>query len=355
MRSRFSILFALLSLTAISFIFVSACTDQSARAKQKYMIEESSKPGVFAKIGDQELTEEMLIGEDKAEFFELEKRRYEMLVEKLDKMVTDRLLSEKAKKAGKPVDRYVEENILKGKMKVSDADFKKFVKERKIPEDQITPDLKGRIESFLLATKRQELIQADVAPGFKTVKLAKKKPKLRVPVEAGTGPAFGKADAAVTIVEFSDFQCPFCSRAADTVHELKKKYGNKVRLVFRHYPLPMHKDARPASEASMCINDQKADSFWKYHDLLFKNQDKLDAESLAKYAKQVGADEKKFKECVEAKKFAEFVQQDLSYGEKIGVRSTPTFFVNGQLIAGALPMEAFQEVIEEELEEAKKK
>jgi protein-disulfide isomerase len=109
----------------------------------------------------------------------------------------------------------------------------------------------------------------------------------------------------------------------------------------------MHKDARPASEASLCVNEQNTDKFFKYHDILFKNQDKLDAANLEKYAKEVGADMDKFKECFSSKKFAKAVQDDLDYGEKIGVKSTPTFFVNGQLVSGAVPIEQFAEIIED--------
>jgi protein-disulfide isomerase len=99
----------------------------------------------------------------------------------------------------------------------------------------------------------------------------------------------------------------------------------------------------------MCVNDQGTAKFWKFHDLAFKNQDKLDPANLEKFAKESGADVAKYKECVSAKKFADYVQKDMEYGEKIGVKSTPTFFVNGQLISGALPIEAFSEVIDEEL------
>ena len=132
--------------------------------------------------------------------------------------------------------------------------------------------------------------------------------------------------------------------------EIKKKYGNKVRIAFKHFPLPMHKEALPASEASMCVNEQGVDKFWKFHDLAFKNQDKLDEASLEKYAKESGADMKKYGECFKAKKYSEFVRKDMEYGETIGVKSTPTFFINGQLVAGALPIESFSEIIDEELE-----
>jgi protein-disulfide isomerase len=204
--------------------------------------------------------------------------------------------------------------------------------------------------------KKQEAIQAYIGKLTRSnpVEVYFVKPKMQVNVEVGNSPVFGGDKAAVTVVEFSDFQCPFCSRGAETVTAIKKKYGSKVKVAFRHFPLPMHKDAKPASEASMCVHEQNADKFWKYHDLLFKNQDKLDGPSLEKYAKEVGADTKKFQECMTAKKYADFVQKDLEYGEKIGVRSTPTFFINGQMVAGAVPIEQISEIVDEELENAKK-
>jgi protein-disulfide isomerase len=164
----------------------------------------------------------------------------------------------------------------------------------------------------------------------------------------------GKDSAPVTIVEFSDFQCPFCSRAAETVNEIKKKYGNKVRVAFKHFPLPMHREAGPTSEMAMCVHEQNPDKFWKFHDLAFKNQDKLDEANLIKFAKDAGVDGKKAEECLKAGKFKQMVSEDMAYGEKIGVRSTPTFFINGQLVAGALPIESFSEIIDEAISDSKK-
>jgi protein-disulfide isomerase len=111
----------------------------------------------------------------------------------------------------------------------------------------------------------------------------------------------------------------------------------------------MHKDARPAAEAALCVNEQGSDKFWKFHDVAFKNQDKLDPASLEKFAKESGANVDKYKECVGAKKYSDAVQKDMEYGEKIGVKSTPTFFVNGQLVSGAVPIEQFSEIIDDEL------
>ncbi len=176
----------------------------------------------------------------------------------------------------------------------------------------------------------------------------------RVQIEIGDAPIIGKKDAKVQVITFSDFQCPYCSRGADTMHQIAKKYGSKVVVAFKHYPLPFHERAGPASEMSLCVKKVSGDSkFWKFHDIAFKNQDKLDNENLLKFAKESGADEAKVKECYDKGEFKAAVAKDAEYGNKIGVRSTPTFFINGQMVAGALPIEQFSEMIDEELNSKK--
>jgi protein-disulfide isomerase len=273
-------------------------------------------------------------------------------MDRLKKVMVDQLVGAEAKKANLSLEEFILKKVTVGEVKISDKDYKAFVVERHIPESQLNPQIKERIMAYLQTIKKQGQLDDYVAKLTKTnpVEVYFKKPKMLVEVIPGNGPSFGKADAAVNVVEFSDFQCPFCSRGAETVSLLKKKYGGKIKLTFRQFPLPMHKDARLASEASMCMNEQDSGKFWKFHDLAFKNQDKLDKPNLEKYAKDSGGDVKKFNECLAAKKFADAVQKDVEYGEKIGVKSTPTFFVNGQLVSGAVPLETFSEIIDEELE-----
>jgi protein-disulfide isomerase len=344
------------SLVVVLFAIVVACTDQQAKAKPNFVHKPAPKAGVLAKIGGEEISEDALVGEDKMDFFDLKKREYELKMERLNRLVVDKLVGAEAKKANMSLDDFINKKVVGGEIKIGEKDLKKFIAEKHIPESQINPQIKERITSYLQNVKRQDAIQAYVAKLTKSspVEIYFEKPKMSVAVEAGNGPVWGKADAPVTIVEFSDFQCPFCSRGAETVNEIKKKYAGKVKIVFRHFPLPMHKDARPAGEASLCVNDQGVDKFWKFHDLAFKNQDKLDPVNLEKYAKDSGADVAKYKECLTAKKFGDAVQKDMDYGEKVGVKSTPTFFINGEIIAGAVPIENFSEVIDEALENAKK-
>ncbi len=342
---------------AAGLLVFAACSSDSAKAKPNFIVKPASKPGVLAKIGDEEITEEMLIGDEKVEFFDLKKREYELRMDRLNDLLVEKLIGSEAKKASLPLDEYIDKNIVGKKGTITDAEFKKFVTEKRIPEEQLKNEkLKERIQDYLKEQKRQDLMMEYVSRLTKSspVEVYFEKPRMQINVELGEAPVTGSESAPVTIVEFSDFECPFCSRAANTVTELKKKYGNKVRIAFKHFPLPMHRNARPASEASMCVNEQSSDKFWKFHDLAFKNQSSLQPADLEKYAKDAGADLAKFKACMESKKYAALVQADMDAGQKLGVRSTPTFFVNGQLVQGALPIETFSEMIDEEIELAKK-
>jgi protein-disulfide isomerase len=176
-----------------------------------------------------------------------------------------------------------------------------------------------------------------------------------VPVTA-KDPSWGKADAPVTIVEISDFQCPFCSRVGPTLKQIKDTYGpDKVRLVWKHNPLPFHKEARPAHEAAATVFGLAgSDAFWKFHDLAFANAKALTEENFEKWAVESGVDKAKFKAAYGAKKFASKVDEDMAVAQKIGATGTPAFRINGVTLSGAQPFDKFKEVIDQQLAEAKK-
>lgn len=159
--------------------------------------------------------------------------------------------------------------------------------------------------------------------------------------------AFGAADAKVTIVEFSDFQCPYCSKAADVTTQVKAKYGDKVRVVFRHFPLSFHKEAHLASQASMAASDQG--KFWEYHDLLFKNQKALTRPDLEKYAQELKLDMAKFKKTLDDGTYKAMVDGDFALGQEVGVDGTPTMFINGTRVANPSSFELVSSVIDKGL------
>jgi protein-disulfide isomerase len=160
-------------------------------------------------------------------------------------------------------------------------------------------------------------------------------------------PSFGPEDAKVTIVEFSDFQCPYCSRAANVVSQIKKQYGDKVRFVFRQFPLPMHQQAHLAAQASLVAQQQG--KFWEYHDLLFANQSALTRESLEGYAKQVGMNTAELKRALDAESNKAKVDADVTLGEGVSVSGTPTVFVNGKRVPNPTEFAPVAKLIDEAL------
>lgn len=339
------------SIAILTVLF--ACTgDGKAKEKPAYAFKSGQGPaGVMLSINGKNLNEDALMGDQKLEFAEALKRVYDLRMDRVGELLLEDAYGEKSKAAKQSLEEYLDKEVFKGEPKVSDTEYNKFVKEKNIPKEQLNAQLKERILNYMKAQKRMDQRQALITKLSKSnkVEIYFSKPDLKVSVDIGSSPFFGSKTAKVQIVEFSDFQCPFCSRAAATVTQLKKEYGNKVQLAFKQYPLPMHAQAKPAAEASLCVNDQGSDKFWKYHDKLFANTDKLDMDSLKKYAKEVGAKEDQFNQCMESKKFGAAVDSDIEYGNKLGVRSTPTFFINGRLVSGAQPLEAFKEIIDEEM------
>ncbi len=175
-------------------------------------------------------------------------------------------------------------------------------------------------------------------------------PPARAEVEIEGHPMKGSPDAPVTIVEFSEFQCPFCARyTQETFPLIDETYiqTGKVKYVFRHFPLSFHENAQKAAEASACAEEQGM--FWEYHDVLFANQDALDVASLKRYAEELGLDTAKFNACLDSGAMADKVQKDASDAASLGVSGTPAFFINGIALTGAQPFSAFQSLIEEEL------
>ena len=178
--------------------------------------------------------------------------------------------------------------------------------------------------------------------------------RYKVPVTAAQ-PSRGPKDALVTIVQVSDFQCPFCSRVEPTIDSIIKEYGDKVRVVWRNNPLPFHKDAGPAAELAMEAFKQGGDAkFWAIHKKLFDNQRELSREKLEEYAKDVGLDVAKVKQALDGNKYEKEIKEDQAMAAKLGARGTPAFFINGRFLSGAQPLPAFKAIIDDEVERAEK-
>ena len=169
-------------------------------------------------------------------------------------------------------------------------------------------------------------------------------------VAVGDAPIRGSKQPKVTIVEYSDFQCPYCSRAATTLDALMKEYASDVQLAYKHNPLPFHQQAMPAALAAEAAREQG--KFWEMHDKMFKNQVNLQRADLDKYAQEIGLDMGKFKEAMDKEKGKDRIKSDMAEAEKFGARGTPNFFINGRNFRGAQPIEAFKGVVDEEIKKA---
>jgi protein-disulfide isomerase len=309
---------------------------------------------VVATVNGEPITEGDLDKVVASQLARIQNQIYETKKEGIDSIVEDRLLEKEAKKQGISVPELMQKEVKDKVGEVTDKEVQDFYDQNKPRFGKKTfEEVKAPLKQQLIARKsavyRQNFID-------RLVNAAKIEVYLQAPtVDVGVDddPWRGGKDASVVIIEFTDYQCPFCARARPTVSEIIGKYGDKIKYVLRDFPLDFHANAHKAAEASQCAGDQG--KYWDYSDKLWDNQGELEVVSLKKYAGDLKLDQKKFDECLDTGKFTEEVNKDAADGAKAGVSGTPSFFINGRMITGARPVEQFQEIIDEQLRQAKKK
>jgi protein-disulfide isomerase len=277
-----------------------------------------------------------------------EQGRFQVLQSTLQEQIQQRLVAAEAEKAGQSPEAYLAAELESKVAPVTDADVEAFFNENKQRIGDRTLEQVGpQIRQYLEQQNRAQVEQAfyaGLAEKYE-VDFLLEPPRTQVAAE---GPSRGPENAPVTIVEFSDFECPFCSRVIPTLNQVKQNYGDKVRLVFRQFPLNIHPNAQKAAEASLCASDQG--KFWEMHDLMFEEQRQLAVANLKEKAQRLELDAAAFDQCLDSGKYAEQVQADLQAGVEAGVSGTPAMFVNGIPISGAVPYEQLSQVIDAELE-----
>jgi protein-disulfide isomerase len=286
---------------------------------------------------------------------DLEKRKQELIKRGLEGYVIEKLVQAEAKKRGMAnEDEFIKAEVEGKAAAPSEEKIKEIFEQAKaggqLPPEVTIDQVKPEIVRMLGEQGKRERAQALFTELKTNADVQILLPEKRVEV-AAIGPAKGPDNAPITIVEFSDFQCPFCSKANASVNEVLKQYEGKVKLVFRHFPLSFHAEAPKAAEASLCAQDQN--KFWEYHDKLFANQQALKVEDLKKHAADLGLDAARFNDCLDSGKKAEIVQKDMKDGEKVGVSGTPAFFINGIALSGAVPAADFKSIIDAELKKKK--
>ena len=312
-----------------------------------------SPDGVVARIGTRVITGSELDAAAARRLIEVKTREYGLRRLALDEMVEGELLRVEAARRGVTVEALLAAEVKAKAVPVAEWDVESY---RSTHEKE----LEGRSDAEARDEAARKLREARLAQrrfGF-LAELRARVPTStsllppRVAVDPGDGPSRGPADAPVTIVEFSEFQCPFCRRAAPTVRELEARYKGRVRLVFRHFPLALHKDAPKAAEAAECAREK--DRFWEMHDRLFANAEKLSVSDLKQHARAIGLDGAAFDACLDSGRHEGLWRRDLAYAQSFGATGTPMFFVNGRLVSGAQPLATFTRVIDEELAAAGK-
>jgi protein-disulfide isomerase len=307
---------------------------------------------VVATIGGEPLTARELEEAAGARLFQLRTQQYQAQRQILDDEIARRLLEREAAARKVTVAELLKLEVEARVAPVTEAEQKAFYEQNKARMGEMTEaDALKRIEAGLRQQRTGERT-AEYIGGLRAkadVHVMLEPPRLSVTV--GDDPARGPADAPITIVEFSDFQCPYCSRATATLKKLDASYPGKIRIVYRDFPLvQIHPNAARAAEAAACANEQG--KFWPMHDAMFEHQDKLGEADLKATAAALGLEATAFNQCLDSGRYTAQWKRDAAEAERYGVSSTPAFFINGRMVVGAQPYEAFARVVDEELARA---
>src|SRR6266446_4830091 len=328
------------------FFGCAVCASQAfGQAKQKEPL---------AVVAGQPIYDDDLLPFVQAQVFQLRVQEYEVKSKALENLVNQKLLEAEAKKKGIPTEKVLAQEVDAKVPEPTEAELQALYIVQKEQLRKSFDELKGQLQQLLKRAKLQQARQ-DYYTRLReqaAVSIFLRKPK----VEVAYDPARlrGSPKASVVILEFSDFQCPYCQAVEPTLKKLLAKYEGRVSLAYRDLPLrEIHPQAELAAEASRCAAEQG--KFWEYHDLLFANPDKLNRAGVARMAENLVLNEGQFDACLSSGKYTKQIEQDLQDGIRAGVEGTPGIFINGILLSGAQPEAAFEKIIRAELEASKEK
>lgn len=308
-------------------------------------------PGTrVAAVGDQSISEADLLAAIQPQIRQIRIQEFEIKSKALDNLINQRVLDAEAAKKGVTRDALLEREADSKAVDPTDGDIETYYLGQKDrinrPLEDVKPQLRQGLKQAKIQQARQNYIEQ--LRKLAAVQILLEPPRAAVGFDAAR--LRGKPDAAVTIVEFSDFQCPYCRSVQPTLQGLlaKPEYQGKLRLAFRDYPLrDIHPQAQKAAEASRCAGEQG--KFWQFHDLLFANPGRLENSGLLENARAAGLNAEAFESCLSNGKFAEQVNADLRDAVNLGVSGTPGFFINGIFVNGSQPAAVFERIIDREL------
>jgi len=333
------------ALVFVLFFSFNCATAQKDAAKKEEM--KVSKEEVVAKVNGKAVTDKEL--EDFLGIALMMKNQeiYQLKRSALQDLIFIKLQEEKAKAENITLDDYYKKYVVDTVQEPTDEEVNSFYEKNKSQIRLGEEEAKKQIKNYL---KSQKIQEAENKLKDKLLKEAKIETFLKPPkmeLSKGNEPKKGKEGAPIIIVEFTDFQCPYCSRAQSTLDKIFTDYPDKVQLIFKDLPLDFHKQSKDAHIAAHCAAEQG--KFWEYHDILFKNQNQLFPDKLREYAQQLQMDMDKFNKCYDERKYEKYVNDNISQAQNLGISGTPTFFVNGRIVRGAQPYESFKQIIDEEL------
>jgi len=308
----------------------------------------------LARIGDQMIYEEDLLPLIGGQLLQLKNQEYELKIKALDNLLNQRLLEAAAKSAGLPTEAFLEYTVDRNLPPWNVGELEGYYLAQKDRINKPLNAVRPQLEQAFVQAKRQQARQDYIDQLRQTADIAILLNRPRVEISADPSRLRGNPDAPITIVEFADFQCPYCQEVQHILKAVMEKYKDKVRLGFRDFPLrSIHPQAQSAAEASRCAGDQG--KFWEYHDLLYANQTRLDPTGLTDNARAAGVDVNRFTSCLAAGKFKTPIENDLQSGAASGISGTPAFYINGVPLIGSQPASAFESIIESEIADATSK
>lgn len=314
---------------------------------------------VLATVNGQSITEAQVIAQAKSAFDTQQARyarelnilqaqyaqsRQDLLQQQLEALLDQRALALEAKARGLSPSALLATVTVPA---VTDAEVRAFFDANKARSPMSYEELAPRIRAYLASQHNDEAMHDFYASLRTKYHIESRLGPYRVSV-AANGPARGRADAPVTIVEFGDFQCPYCREAENTLRQVLAQHSGDTRLVFREMPIPeLHPNAMVAAEAGVCADEQG--KFWPMHDAMYADQSQLDLPGLKATASRLGLDSARLEACMKAPATAARIDADVQAASKLGVGGTPYFFINGRPLNGSVPPERFESIIREEL------
>jgi protein-disulfide isomerase len=311
---------------------------------------------IIAHFAGESITRDEVEGPLATRIYELEMQIYRLKQQQAENVIHQKLLQKEAEASGIPLTQVINQVANPAQVEVSDAEVNQYLQKNQDrlknwagPEE----DLRKQVRALVQRQKIQQLVgdYAKSLYGKYDVALHIREPEyplIQINVEGD--PFLGPSNAGLTIVQFSDYQCPSCRKAHEVVRQVREAYKDRVKYVFKDYPLKRHRGSDKAAEAARCAGDQGR--FWEYQDLLFASEDSMTPELLEQYAEKLGLKRDAFQECLQEEKYKNAVQKDLAEGKRVGIDKIPSFVIGGKMVSGIPAKDDFRKYLDRELRKA---